>query len=159
MDTIAYVQDPADPNRVSSCVADYPRFNTRVMQRMLVGRFDKYDQYDKDNDKDAIEYLLNSVNKELRDRLKVSSKGRPFAQYFTKLVEIVRKTKVDQVEALKTKLRAIKPSDFPGEDIDALWVHATPLVSVLVACDGFDHSLTNFLTTPFAKRCPRWCRT
>ena len=145
MDTIAYVQDPADPNRVSSCVADYPRFNTRVMQRMLVGRFDKYDQYDKANDKDAVEYLLNSVDKELKDRLKVSSKGRPFAQYFTKLVEIARKTNIDQVEALRTKLRAIKPSDFPGEDINALWIHTTPLVSELIACNGFDHSLTKGL--------------
>ena len=58
MDTIAYVQDPADPNRVYSCVADYPRFNTRVMQRMLVGRFDKYDQYDKANDKER--YRISS---------------------------------------------------------------------------------------------------
>ena len=75
----------------------------------------------------------------------MSSKGRPFAQYFTKLVEIARKTNIDQVEALRTKLRAIKPSDFPGEDINALWIHTTPLVSELIACNGFDHSLTKGL--------------
>ena len=90
MDTIAYVQDPADPNRVSSCVADYPRFNPRVMQRMLVGRFDKYDHYDKANDEDAVEYLLNSVDKELKDKIEVCSEGRPFAHHFTRLVDLVR---------------------------------------------------------------------
>jgi hypothetical protein len=148
MDTIAYVQDPTEEKRMTNCVLDYARFTTKTMEKMLAKRFHLYDSYDRKNDKEAVQYLLASVSDKLRTELKsgtVEGEERAFASYFAEFIEIERQATVTQLREVTDKIRAVKPSDFPGENIKDLWLYIEPLVQELVSCDAYDHNLTDDL--------------
>jgi hypothetical protein len=66
MDTIAYLPDPTDENRMTNCVLGYARLTTKTTKKMmLANRFQLYDSYNRKNDKEAVEVLLASVSDKL----------------------------------------------------------------------------------------------
>jgi hypothetical protein len=72
---IAYLTDPADNTWITNCVVDYPRFTTSTTARMIVGREALYDAYDKKNDDEATQYLLNSLDGKLSKNLITACQG------------------------------------------------------------------------------------
>jgi hypothetical protein len=164
MDTIAYVADPSDPRRVVSCVTDHARFDPSAMREVLQGRFRMYDSYDRWNDDDAVRYLLASVSKKLRDRVRSNAHGEPFAQHFAELVAAVRdaappsnrakaapRTKAAKAAAttradeLMARIGAVKPPECTWQCIEEARRAVLPMVDELVASRAYKHALTRTL--------------
>ena len=142
MDTIAYLTDPADNTRTTNCVTDYPRFTTSTTAKMIVGREALYDSYDKKNDDEAIQYLLNSLDGKLAKKLIAACQGKLFVEYFAEFIAIVRRATADQVKLLKERIQALKPAKYPGENLDDFCLDLKVLVDELIGCDAYDHNLT-----------------
>jgi hypothetical protein len=68
-----------------------------------------------------------------------------FASYFVEFIEIERQATAAQLREVSDKIRAVKPSNFPGENLKDLWLYVEPLVQELVRCDAYDHNLTDDL--------------
>jgi hypothetical protein len=163
MDTIAYVPDPSDPRRVVSCVTDHARFDPSVMREVLQGRFKMYDSYDRWNDDDAVRYLLASVSKKLRDRVRANAHGEPFAQHFAELVAAVRdaappsnrakaaprakaaKAATTRADELMARIGAVKPPERSWQCIEEARNAVLPVVDELVASRAYKHALTRTL--------------
>jgi hypothetical protein len=169
MDTIAYVRDPSDPRRrVVSCVTDHARFDPSVMREVLQGRFKMYDSYDRWNDDDAVRYLLASVGKKLRDRVRSSAHGEPFAQHFAELVTAVRdaappstrvqfvvsssrgkanaaKAATTRADELMARIGAVRPPERSWQCIEEARTAVLPVVDELVASRAYKHALTRTL--------------
>lgn len=162
MDTIAYVRDPNDPHRVVSCVTDHARFTPQTMRELLQDRFRMYDSYDMWNDDDAVRYLLASVSKKLRDRVRSNAQGEPFAQHFAELVAAVREAPppsnrakeaapvpwgraANRTEVLMAQIGAAKPSERSWHCIEETRTVVMPMVDELIACREFKHAVTRTL--------------
>jgi Zinc knuckle len=145
MDSICYFKDPADPTKAISCVSEYPLFSPSKMEQLCKDRYNLYDGYDRRNDDEAVEFLLNSVDESLKRHLDATSKGKPFGHYFANLVAKLQQGTSDRIEEIKTKIKTIKASDYSGEDIDALWADVKKLVEELEVCSAYDHRLTKEL--------------
>jgi hypothetical protein len=142
MDTIAYLTDPADNTRMTNCVVDYPRLTTSTTARMIVGREALYDAYDKKNEGEAIQYLLNSLDGKLSKKIIAACQGKLFVEYFPEFIAIVRRATVDQVKLLKDRIQALKQANYVGENLDEFCLDLKVLVDELIGCDAYDHNLT-----------------
>jgi hypothetical protein len=100
MDTIAYLTDPADNTRMTNCVVDYPRFTTSTTAKMIIVREVLYDAYDKKNDDEAIQYLLNSLDGKVSKKIIAACQGKLFVEYFAEFIAIVRRATADQGKLL-----------------------------------------------------------
>ena len=70
LDTITYLPDPADKYEMISVVSDHARFNHKTDGAMANKRMEsKFDKYDIQNDKDAKDFLLSSVDEDLEKEL------------------------------------------------------------------------------------------
>jgi hypothetical protein len=69
-DTIAYVPDPFYPDKMAYILEDYPKFQADKNIREQVDLvYPLWDSYDRANNKNAVQCLLNSLDKALRLRV------------------------------------------------------------------------------------------
>ena len=61
MDTITYLPDTADTNNMTSVVEHHGRFTLDYIKSTSVKVITKWARYDKENDAEAILFLLNSL--------------------------------------------------------------------------------------------------
>ena len=62
LDTITYLPDPEDNNNMTSVVEHHGRFTLEYTKSAAAKVITKWDNYDKENDADAVLFLLNSLN-------------------------------------------------------------------------------------------------
>ena len=64
LDTIAYCRNPSDLSEMLSVITNYPRFSMDNIMLQNIAHRGRYDEYDKQNDSEAIACLLNSLDDE-----------------------------------------------------------------------------------------------
>ena len=69
MDTIAYLPDPTDKNKVSNVVKSHSRYTVQSAQTLIRDQVELYDKYDKTNDKAARTYLFASLTPLLSNKV------------------------------------------------------------------------------------------
>lgn len=121
MDTIAYLPDPEASTKMVDVVHTHSRFTVTSAIQHCDARKDDYDPYDHTNERAARTFLLNSLDKTLRETVK--EKMEPddkFAVTWMRLIAVLQSTSIERFEHIKSALRKRCPTDYPGQDICAL---------------------------------------
>ena len=93
MDPVAYVPDPVDPTKMVNCVKEHGRFTVESISKQIKLQLSKYDTYDQQNDREARQFLLDSLDSDLaREVRDVSEPGEAFPITFLRLIKIIRST-------------------------------------------------------------------
>jgi hypothetical protein len=75
---------------------------------------------------------LASVSTKLREELKsgtVEGEDRAFTSYFAEFIEIERQATAAQLREVSDKIQAVKPRNFPGENLKDLVHHSLHIYS------------------------------
>ncbi len=124
MDTIAYLQDPTDSSKVVSVVDHHALFPTKEGAQKGKDQKDhstKYDRYCHDNDRDAREFLINSLDEDLEKQIYENcSDEDSFITVWFNLINLVKSTSVTRFDKIKDKLKARRVENYKGEDIEAI---------------------------------------
>ena len=76
LDMVTYVPDPASATEMISCILQHECLSTNDVTRSIVPQLQFYDAYDHANDRDAVKYLLESLDNELLSELRSMKTGR-----------------------------------------------------------------------------------
>ena len=88
LDTIAYREDPTKRGTMISLFSEYPKLTAEEVKIQNIIYSTSYDEYDKQNDKEAIECFLNSINEELcKDILARTEDKMLFSEIFMIFIE------------------------------------------------------------------------
>ena len=121
LDTISYLPDPAVTAQMISCVEQHERLKSGEATQTVTAQLARYDAYDKNNDGDAIKFLLNSLDDELLSELRtIRQDNDPFPVTYLHLMEIITSASIESFEVLKNTLKARRATDYPGQDISKL---------------------------------------
>ena len=113
--------DPAVTAQMISCVEQHERLKSGEVTQTPTVQLARYDAYDKNNDNDAANFLLNSLDKELLSELRtIQHDNDPFPVTYLHLMEIIMSASIESFEVLKNTLKACRAMDYPGQDISKL---------------------------------------
>ena len=144
LDTITYLVDPTDKTKVVSVIEHHAKFTVKagsVSGNMLMSTM--YDGYDLENVQDAKDFLTNSLDSDLEKQLNQNCKDDDsFVAWWLELIHIVKTVSFDRFDAIKDRLKARKPSDYAGEDIESLVTDYLSDWKELHSAGLYDQSLT-----------------
>jgi hypothetical protein len=151
MDTIAYVPDPQAPTVMINCVKGHGRFELDTIRTMIANQLMKYDAFDFMNDREATDFLLDSLletelAREIRD---VMNEDDPFPVTYLRVIQTIRSASTDRYEHLKARIRSRHPSQYPGEDIRKMAADFRTDAAELEIAGFYDHSLTHTIIKAF----------
>jgi hypothetical protein len=113
MDSIAYVPDPVDPNIMVNIVKDHGRFTLESVSRLIKPQLLKYDSYDKANDAEASEFLVDSLEADLAKELReIKEPDGPFPKVWIRFIRTIRSISIDRFEDLSR--RRSRPVNHPS---------------------------------------------
>ena len=69
LNTVTYIPDPASTMEMISCILQHERLSTDDVTQSIVQQLQLYDAYNHANDRDAVKYLLESLDDELLSKL------------------------------------------------------------------------------------------
>ena len=133
---------PADMvNAVENCAP----FNRDDIRKQNVELCKKYDRCDKQNDKEATDCLLNSLEETLRKQIGVKMEEEMlFTEAFMLFIETVRPQNSELYVSLEKKITDFDPSKHPGANIKAVVSDLRVTVTSMMrgnACDS-KHNVT-----------------
>jgi hypothetical protein len=102
------------------------------------------DSYSRSNDRDAIEFLLRSLDESLLCTLisLIPKEKQSFVSLWFVLVDLNQKHTVAYLDTVKAEIRAIVPGNFPGENISEFVTAVLSKFVVLENAMAVDHDLT-----------------
>ena len=120
LDTITYLKDQGDASKVISVVSNHGRFNhSKACKEANDVALIHFDEYDQANQKDAIKFLLNSLDTDLRKQLLESVyKEDCFIVYWLTLMRIVRSVSVDRYYRVMEEMKRRRVTNYPAQDIE-----------------------------------------
>jgi hypothetical protein len=143
MDSIAYLEDPADSTIMSNVIKEYARFTLSTAQKNLSHQVLLYDKYDRENDRAAIEFLLDSLDTDLSTKLyERIEEADNFPIVWIQLLKLVQSTSIERFENLRNRIKGRSASNYSGEDIELLAVDFRCDALELVTAGQYDHNLT-----------------
>ena len=122
IDTPTYLRDPTQPKTVVSVLDNHALFsmNEGADEGNELAK-NEFDEYTLAADRDAKNYLLNSLDSYLESQLSAKVKEDDcFVAYWLRMIHIIKSVSVDRFEAIKDRIKARKLSDFTGENIEKL---------------------------------------
>lgn len=145
---ITHVPDMVDRKKMVSILSNHGRFNSiKAVQTQAEVQLLSYDNYDRSNDRDAIQFLLNSLNDTLEEDLAERMEDNDcFPVVFMRLIDIIRSSSIVRLEDLKKQLREIVASNYAGENITSMVRDILNLAKELDAAGQYDHTLTHAIT-------------
>ncbi len=150
MDSIAYVPDPVDRTRMVNVVKEHGRFSVQSITKQIQPQLLKYDSYDKANDRESSDFLLDSLESELSKELhEIKDIDDPFPVLWLRLIHTVRSTSIDRFENLKKRVKTCKPSNFAGEDLSKMALNLQAYAKELELAGQYDHNLTLHMLNSF----------
>ena len=153
LDTIAYFQDPANPKANAYVITDHGRFDYKEDTQKANERASKhFDKFDFQNDRDAKEFLLNSVDEDLEKQLYENcDKQDCFIAYWLELIHIIRSVSVDKFDKIKQRIRNRRIANYDGENIEKLASDYLSDYKELHGAGMYDHTLSLAMVTECMK--------
>lgn len=143
MDSIAYIEDPADPSIMSNVVKEYARFTLTTAQNAIEHQAKLYDKYDRENDRASIEFLLDSLDVDLSTKLHERIEETDnFPIVWINLLKLVQSTSIERFENLRTRIKGRTAANYSGEDIELLAVDFRRDALELATAGQYEHNLT-----------------
>ena len=150
MDSITYVPDPIDNTLMVSCVNAHGRFTVASVKKLIAPQVLLYDSFDKSNDREATEYLLESLEADLARELRdVMDPGEPFPVTFLRFIHLIRSTSIDRLENLKVRIKSRKPTQYAGQDISKMASEIRADALELEIAGQYDHNITLHILDAF----------
>ena len=150
MDSITYVPDPIDNTLMVSCVTAHGRFTVASVKRLISPQVLLYDSFDKSNDREATEYLLESLDADLARELRdVMDLGEPFPVTFLRFIHLIRSTSIDRLENLKVRIKSRKPTQYAGQDVSKMASEIRADALELEIAGQYDHNITLHILDAF----------
>ena len=120
LDTVTYTTSPSDVNQVVSVIDNHGLFNLKGGSSTANDiKGCKFDSFGHDNDRDAKEFLLNSVDESIEDQLHQDCKDDDsFVAMWLTLIHIVSSVSFDRFDKMKESIKTRKVTDYPGENIE-----------------------------------------
>ena len=122
LDTISYTMSPSNPAKVVSVVNSHALFNLK--EGIVSGNHIKdteFDSYCHDNDRDAKEFLLNSVDEALETQLYQDCKDEDsFVSVWLTLIHIIRSVSINRFDKVKDRIKTRKISNYSGENMESI---------------------------------------
>jgi hypothetical protein len=143
LDTISYLKDPQNPEKMTSVVKDHAKFNYKEIKGAEILQQTLYDKYDLANIRDAKKFLMNSLGPELKKRMNESCNDKDtFIVYWMNLMNMVRPATVGRFEKIKERVKNRKIKDYPGEDVEKIASDFLDDWKELEGAGLYDHNLT-----------------
>ena len=99
LDTIAYVADPVEANRMTNVVKEHTRFTLESVKTKIAPQLLKYDSYDKENDRTASKMLLSSLEAEFHDTIhQLIDDSTPFPVIWMEIVHATRSFSIERFD-------------------------------------------------------------
>lgn len=144
LDTITYIQDPVDNDKVVSVLTEHARFTLK--EGCEAGNdYNKmqYDEYDLENIRDARKFLLNSVDEHLKTQLYQNCKDEDsFVAVWFNLIHLVRSVSINRFDKIKERIKERQISQYSGENIEELVTDYIADWQELHDAGLYDHNLT-----------------
>ena len=110
----------------------------------------KYDKYDKTNDRAATLFLLDSLDTDLCDDIDEMLSGtEPFPVVWLHFIQAIQSTSVERFDQLKSKIKAVRPSQFAGQNLREMAKEYHRLAGELTSAGQYDHNLTLVMVKSF----------
>ena len=143
MDTIAYLQDPEDSDKMSNVVKSHARFTMDSAKVLSAIQVTKYDKYDKTNDVAASAYLLASIEDSLSNKVEEKLEDTDaFPIVWLQLIKTIQSTSVERFEDIKQTIKKRHPSQYSGENLEQLAADFRRDARELTTAGQYDHNLT-----------------
>ena len=152
LDTVSYLVDPHLNTTVTNVVQHHSKFghDMEVAEAAATDFKDLYDEHDQDNDRCATKFLLNSIDIELKNDLRVSmNETDPFALIWLKLMHLLVSTSITRFTAIKQSIRNLKPSSYAGQNIQELTRDLMEKATELDCAGYYDHTLSLAMVESF----------
>jgi len=152
MDIISYIEDPDNTTDVVCVVSEYSRLDPAdACLKASTLKATKYDHYDRQNSVSAVRFLLNCLEKELRDDLilRVTVDKHTFVEHWFELMRLATSVSYERFELLKTKLKSIKITKFPQQNVTMMVNEYIVIAKELTDNDMYDHALTLHMAKMF----------
>ena len=143
MDSIAYIPDPTDAEKMTNVVKSHARYTVQSAQQLIEKQLELYDKYDKTNDKAARTYLLASLTPLLSNKVTEKlDESDPFPIVWLQFLKAIQSTSIERFEDLKTSIKLRLPSQYPGENLEQLAAQFRKDALELTTAGQYDHNLT-----------------
>ena len=143
MDTIAYLQDPEEPTRITNVVKSHARYTVDSARALSAIQSAKYDKYDRTNDVAARAYLLASIEATLSNKVEEKIEDEDtFPIVWLQFIKTIQSTSVERFEDLKLTIKKRHPSQYAGENLEQLAADFRKDARELTTVGQYDHNLT-----------------
>ena len=124
LDTISYLPDPKEENKVRSVVTHHARYTSDTLKAVKLSKEiqGKCDSWDKKHDYEAKLFLMDSLEPEVRESFLVTSYdiNESFAATWLKLVHYLPTTSSKSYDILKEQIRNLRPQQYSGQEFYVL---------------------------------------
>ena len=153
MDSIAYAIDPEDDTKVTNVVKGHSRYTNKTIKTYSQGLRDRFDAYDRENDKAATSFLRDSIDDDLLDTIdrKLDGTKPSFVVTYMELINAISSTSIERFNDLKDKIKQKHPAQYAGENLSLLAADFYKLAEELEMAGQYDHNLTLTMLDAFLK--------
>ena len=129
---------------------EHARF-TEEYVRQQAGKYELlYDDYDKSNSTAARDSLLNSLDEPIAQELEgLLEQEDGFMVAWITFVREIQSLSSDRFDSLKNRIRNIKASDYPQQNIKMMTDDYEEAAKELVSAGQYDHNLTKCMINGF----------
>ena len=143
MDTIAYLRDPESLSVMTNVVRSHSRYTVATAKTLSSHQVLLYDKYNKTNDLAATKFLLASLDPALMSKIKEKTEDNDsFHVVWLQLIKTIQSTSIERFEDRKAAIKAHHPSQYAGENLEALAADYRKDARELTTAGQYDHNLT-----------------
>ena len=150
LDSVTYAPDPIDSTRMSCIIHEHTRFSLESIEAAMTVQVKKYDAYDKMNDAEITQLLMNSLEQDLAKELRdIRHETDSFPVVWMHFIRLIKSISIDRYEHLKARIKSRKPSQYPGQDMTQLASAFRQDAKELEIAGQYDHNLTLHMLDAF----------
>jgi hypothetical protein len=143
MDTIAYLPNPENTSTMSNVVKSHSCYTVATAKTLSSQQVLLYDKYDKTNNLAATKFRLSSLDPALLSKIKDKTEDdNTFHVVWLQLIKTIQSTLIECFEDLKAAIKAHHPSQYAGENLEALAADYRKDARELTTAGQYDHNLT-----------------
>ena len=150
MDTIAYRAPASDPTNMQLVVTEYSKFALSDVVASSKSLCGKYDLYDNNNDVSATNWLLDSIDadlkKDLQDRLKLLD---GFTPHWIQLISLIQSVSFARFDRIKREIETISILKYPQQNVKDMATDFLSKGKELSTHGHYEHRLTLTMLNKF----------
>ena len=143
MDAITHLLDPGDPTRMLDVINNHARFSLTLAKESHANLHQHFDKYDKVNNQDAVQFLLNSISEDMRNTLlhKINN-DTGFVIIWLMVIQQIQINSMEHFQHLiKKNIKGCKATDYPGQNLQSLATAFLDDTKQLEVAGHYDHNL------------------